>query len=309
VKLAGDRTSRWTACEKHYGDDNMKRVFTLIELLVVMAIIALLAALLMPALTRAQRAAGRTECRNNLRQLGLALQNWSQEHDSRLPPEDNMGPSRDRSIGALWPEYLDPATLFRCPEDREEVLPRSPDVVEEEYLNGIGGVDHISYVYTGGDSVDAFEITRSSSMRLVADHECEGPERPLSRTQEDYWAAATDRRVNGGNPMLLGLFRNKPLRYEYVGGLDEMDNHGTQGVNVLFLDWHVDFEVPQEVQYEDQIVRNWIQPIGWLNYWAPEGWADPRVGPGAWPADNWPDLIVQDQVSTNDLAPDYYREY
>lgn len=94
-----------------------RSAFTLIELLVVIAIIAILIALLLPAVQQAREAARRTQCRNNLKQIGLALHNY---HDAQscFPPGQIRGwngtveVGNGASWGALILPFMDQAPLF-----------------------------------------------------------------------------------------------------------------------------------------------------------------------------------------------------
>ena len=106
-----------------------KRGFTLIEILVTIAIIAILASILFPVFARARENARRASCQSNLKQIGLAITQYTQDYDERFPLVAVNG---DASItttkgAAIYPQiigwadaiqpYLKSTQIYQCPSD------------------------------------------------------------------------------------------------------------------------------------------------------------------------------------------------
>jgi type II secretory pathway pseudopilin PulG len=103
--------------------------FTLIEVAVVAAVIAILAALLLPALAKAKERGRATACLSNLRQIGVGLQLYAQDHENRLPFMYDA-PVPTNSITNLTVEkvlapYVGSTNVFRCPSDKQDLFERT----------------------------------------------------------------------------------------------------------------------------------------------------------------------------------------
>lgn len=124
--------------------------FTLIELLIVIAIIAILAAILFPVFARARENARRAACQSNLKQIGLAIMQYSQDYDEKMPivvsqtadtdlvASTGLGQVNGQAnhwgwIEAIFP-YAKTKGIFICPGDGQERISKGSSYAMNRYL-------------------------------------------------------------------------------------------------------------------------------------------------------------------------------
>jgi len=192
-----------------------RTAFTLIELLVVIAIIGILASILLPAILGAQARARRVQCMSNLRQIGITLFNYANDHNERFPrlvdaagrevpavaPDGTVAdePARSAFAVLLKQGYLTTPALFICPSSR--------DWIPDDYPSDYRRADLSDLVLPPGGCSYGWDPTKTHAAHAAC---------AIAADKAQVTADHVDGSTAGNSP-----------------------NHREQGQNVLFNDGHV----------------------------------------------------------------------
>jgi general secretion pathway protein G len=246
--------------ERKYGGGRQRPAFTLVELLVVIGIIAILVALLMPAMARAREAARTVACASNIRQIGIGTIAYANRNNGFLPvpvegvnlmggrPEsaiwgtDEQG-IHDFSQGTLIADLGGPSVaeeLFKCPSDEE------PRLLSSFYQTAHRR--NFSYVFNG-QIVDSYSAAHGFKSKRISQIRC--PSHKILLFE------------NGDSPGI----NCSPVGYNpaaYVGprlyiGLRHHDRS-----NVFYADGHVDLF--DSLTLKDDAVSSTLDNSIWIKY-------------------------------------------
>jgi type II secretory pathway pseudopilin PulG len=186
-------------------------VTLLVGALVVIVVVAVGALLVLrPALTVAREAARRAACLNNLKQLGLAMNQYAQDFRASYPWREGVSDTREawRDLGLIYPNYMTAMKCFKCPSSADRVL--------EPKATGGGMLDSGHFgTLAGESSEEAISYSYGFGQPRSA------PARP--------WRV--------GDPGTIRLLADKKAGVE----LSSESPHGTEGRNVLGNDGHVEW--------------------------------------------------------------------
>jgi prepilin-type N-terminal cleavage/methylation domain-containing protein/prepilin-type processing-associated H-X9-DG protein len=236
-RLAQQVPARATGRKSPAGKPDLREAFTLIELLVVIAIIAVLVGLLLPAVQKVRMAAMRVQCANNLKQIGLAMAMYCDDHGGAFPLiSDNASDFDTAWVSTLKPYMENVGKMYICPADprgavRGQAVPQGTSYVMNEYLNvGTDSAEKRQYLASTSQTFAVFTSSDQQGAGWSADH-VHSRLWFLPRGPDGHeWAR------------VIGVAGIQPDRFH--GNIDKPPNYTlnhTGGVsNYLYVDGHVE---------------------------------------------------------------------
>jgi prepilin-type N-terminal cleavage/methylation domain-containing protein/prepilin-type processing-associated H-X9-DG protein len=233
--------------------------FTLVELLVVVGIIAVLAGMLLPALSRARVRAKRVGCVNNLRQLGLASQAYA--HDDQRESLSAKQGSEDQNLNWLLP-YAGDVRSFVCPATANFVR-TNRGVAPYTYEPGLAdlfrmaggrsgpGMSYQGFGFLGVGVAMSETIPVHGGTRVV-----NGIRKNLNNIQtyvHHHKEFGLKGSVPGPSQLWILIDDTLPGRWYYPG---EPDNHGADGAHVAFCDGHVEWIPRRDYVYRYEVSQD-----------------------------------------------------
>jgi prepilin-type N-terminal cleavage/methylation domain-containing protein len=243
-RLDGPATARFKNPDPVACRVSKKRcaAFTLIELLVVIAIIAILAALLLPALAKAKQRADTVSCLNNLRQIGVFMQLYTDDNSDLFPAHRDMvplGPGGD-PLTNWWGQYIatyggGKSNLFHCPAIKTAQQNNGFDWAFNRDRVGYGYNSYFLGAYPQPTSVDPVSI---GSFQYTCNQWFKRPN--LRSASDTLEICDSDPKPGSGADSYSCWW---PKAYTGPGGTDKegvcATRHNTVG-NVVFTDSHAE---------------------------------------------------------------------